>query len=140
MTVEWRGKPVWIVNRTPSMLAELAGLDSILADANSDVEDQQPVYAQNPTRSIRPEILVLEGICTHLGCAPLENFQVGPESGLDADWKGGFYCPCHGSKFDLAGRVYRGVPAPTNMKVPPHSFLSDTRILIGVDPEDQGAA
>jgi len=140
MTVEWRGNPVWIVNRTPSMLADLAGLESKLADAKSDVEDQQPGYAQNSTRSIRPEILVLVGICTHLGCSPSEKFQVGPDSGIETDWKGGFYCPCHGSKFDLAGRVYKGVPAPTNLEVPPHSFLSDTLILIGVDPEQEGAA
>lgn len=138
LTVEWRGKPVWIVRRTKDMLDRLPGLDSILVDPQSKVTDQQPAYAQNVDRSIKPEILVLVGICTHLGCSPLQKFQVGPVSGLGDDWPGGFFCPCHGSKFDLAGRVYKNVPAPRNLPVPPHMYLSDTRILIGEDKK--GAA
>ncbi len=138
MTVEWRGKPVWIVRRTKDMLAALPALDKQLADPESKVVDQQPDYAANPARSRKPELLVLVGICTHLGCAPSQKFQVGPASGMGDDWTGGFFCPCHGSKFDLAGRVFKGVPAPTNLPVPPHMFLSDTRILIGEDKK--GAA
>jgi len=138
MTVEWRGKPVWIVRRTKDMLATLPAIDAQLADPASKVADQQPAYATNKTRSIRPELLVLVGICTHLGCSPSQKFQVGPASGMGDDWTGGFFCPCHGSKFDLAGRVFKGVPAPTNLPVPPHMFLSDTRILIGEDKK--GAA
>ncbi|OGI58588.1 MAG: ubiquinol-cytochrome c reductase iron-sulfur subunit, partial [Candidatus Muproteobacteria bacterium RBG_19FT_COMBO_61_10] len=103
-----------------------------LADPESNRE-QQPAYAKNETRSIKPEILVLVGICTHLGCSPSKKFDVGIASGMGEDWPGGFFCPCHGSKFDLAGRVYKGVPAPTNLEVPPHNYLSDTRIIIGVD-------
>jgi len=138
LTVEWRGKPVWIVRRNKDMLATLPALDMQLADPESKVADQQPAYAANPTRSRKPELLVLVGICTHLGCAPSQKFQVGPASGMGDDWTGGFFCPCHGSKFDLAGRVFKGVPAPTNLPVPPHMFLSDTRILIGEDKK--GAA
>ena len=138
MTVEWRGKPVWIVRRTKDMLATLPALDKQLADPESKVADQQPAYAANPARSLKPEVLVLVGICTHLGCSPSQKFQVGPASGMGDDWTGGFFCPCHGSKFDLAGRVFKGVPAPTNLPVPPHMFLSDTRIVIGEDKK--GAA
>ena len=138
MTVEWRGKPVWIVRRTKDMLATLSALDKQLADPESKVADQQPAYAANPARSLKPEVLVLVGICTHLGCSPSQKFQVGPASGMGDDWTGGFFCPCHGSKFDLAGRVFKGVPAPTNLPVPPHMFLSDTRIVIGEDKK--GAA
>ncbi|HJX19193.1 MAG TPA: ubiquinol-cytochrome c reductase iron-sulfur subunit [Acidiferrobacterales bacterium] len=138
LTVEWRGKPVWIVRRNKDMLATLPALDMQLADPESKVADQQPAYAANPTRSRKPELLVLVGICTHLGCAPSQKFQVGPASGMGDDWTGGFFCPCHGSKFDLAGRVFKGVPAPTNLPVPPHMFLSDTRIVIGEDKK--GAA
>ena len=138
LTVEWRGKPVWIVRRNKDMLATLPALDMQLADPESKVADQQPAYAANPTRSRKPELLVLVGICTHLGCSPSQKFQVGPVSGMGDDWTGGFFCPCHGSKFDLAGRVFKGVPAPTNLPVPPHMFLSDTRILIGEDKK--GAA
>jgi ubiquinol-cytochrome c reductase iron-sulfur subunit len=138
LTVEWRGKPVWIVRRTKDMLATLPALDQQLADPESKVADQQPAYAANKTRSLKPELLVLVGICTHLGCSPSQKFQVGPASGMGDDWTGGFFCPCHGSKFDLAGRVFKGVPAPTNLPVPPHMFLSDTRILIGEDKK--GAA
>jgi len=138
MTVEWRGKPVWIVRRTKDMLATLPALDKQLADPESKNADQQPAYAKNPVRSIKPEVLLLVGICTHLGCSPSQKFQVGPASGMGDDWTGGFFCPCHGSKFDLAGRVFKGVPAPSNLPVPPHTFLSDTRILIGEDKK--GAA
>ena len=134
LVVEWRGKPVWIVRRTASMLAILPRMDGELADPSSD-NSEQPKYAKNEARSIRPEILVLVGICTHLGCSPLAKLEPGAASGLGADWRGGFFCPCHGSLFDLAGRVYKNVPAPTNLVVPPHKYLSDTRILIGVDSE-----
>lgn len=131
---EWRGKPVWIVHRTAAMLKALPGMKGQLADPDSESSDQ-PTYAHNQARSIRPEILVLVGICTHLGCSPLAKLEPGAGSGLGADWRGGFFCPCHGSLFDLAGRVYKNVPAPTNLVVPPHKYLSDTRILIGVDSE-----
>ena len=134
LTVEWRGKPVWIINRTPEMLDDLEGLAVQLADPDSQ-EPQQPEYAQNPFRSLRPEYLVVVGICTHLGCAPTRKFEMGAASGISDDWKGGFFCPCHGSTFDLAGRVYRNVTAPTNLEVPPYSLLSDTRVLVGVSPE-----
>jgi ubiquinol-cytochrome c reductase iron-sulfur subunit len=138
LTVEWRGKPVWILRRTPEMLKLLPEVDPLLADPKSKVVDQQPSYAQNATRSIKSGLLVLVGICTHLGCSPDRRLEAGAVSGLGDDWKGGFFCPCHGSKFDLAGRVYKNVPAPTNLVVPPHSFLSDTRIVIGAD--QKGAA
>ena len=132
-TEEWRGKPVWILRRTPEMLKALPTIDNQLADPASVVADQQPVYAQNPTRSIKPEVLVVVGICTHLGCSPIKKLEAGADAILGDDWSGGFFCPCHGSKFDLAGRVYKNVPAPTNLVVPPHMFLSDTRIVIGED-------
>ena len=131
LTVEWRGKPVWIVNRTPEMLGLMAKLDDQLADANSE-QPQQPDYCKNAGRSIKPEILVAVGICTHLGCSPTYRKEVGAAD-LGADWAGGFFCPCHGSRFDLAGRVYKGVPAPTNLVIPPHQYLSDAKLLIGVD-------
>ncbi len=138
ITVEWRGKPVWIVKRTAPMLETLKTDTAKLADPESKRE-QQPAYAKNETRSIKPDILVLVGICTHLGCAPSKKFDIGAASGMGDNWPGGFFCPCHGSKFDLAGRVYKDVPAPTNLEVPPHHYLSDTRIILGVD-ETQGAA
>jgi len=134
VTVEWRGKPVWIVRRSEAALDTLPELDDRLRDPASDVADQQPEYAQNTYRSINPEYMVMVGICTHLGCAPTYRPEIAPAD-LGEDWKGGFFCPCHGSKFDLAGRVYKGVPAPTNLEVPPHLYLSDNRILIGEDPE-----
>jgi len=134
--VKWRGKPVWIVNRTESMIETLPTLDDQLRDPES-IEPQQPPYAQNELRSIKPEILVLIGICTHLGCSPTYRPDVGAAD-LGGDvWKGGFFCPCHGSRFDLAGRVYKGVPAPLNLEVPPHRYLSDDEILVG---EDEGVA
>ena len=131
--VEWRGKPVIIVRRTEEALATLKKTEDKLSDKNSDVE-QQPVYAKNDHRSINPEYLVIVGLCTHLGCSPKYRPDVAPAD-LGADWIGGFYCPCHGSKFDMSGRVYSGVPAPTNLEVPPHKYLTDTVILIGEDGE-----
>lgn len=135
MTVEWRGKPVWIVKRTSRNLEDLPSLNDSLRDPESE-NQQQPDYARNANRSIKPEILVLVGICTHLGCSPTFRPDIAPAD-LGAEWKGGFFCPCHGSRFDLAGRVYQGVPAPLNLEVPPHRFLSDSTIVIG---EDGGAA
>ena len=132
--VKWRGNPVWIVRRTEPMLATLPELEPRLRDPESR-QSEQPDYARNPHRSIRPEVLVLIGICTHLGCSPTFRPEVAPAD-LGEDWKGGFFCPCHGSLFDIAGRVYAGVPAPTNLPVPPHRYVSDTVILVG---EDQGA-
>ncbi len=131
INVEWRGKPVWIVNRTKEQLDNLAKLEDKLLDPKSDGK-MQPEYAKNTARAIKPEILVAVGICTHLGCSPTHRPDIGPAD-LGADWMGGFFCPCHGSKFDLAGRVYKGVPAPTNLEIPPHKYLSDTRVLIGDD-------
>ncbi|MGH8495346.1 MAG: ubiquinol-cytochrome c reductase iron-sulfur subunit [Gammaproteobacteria bacterium] len=129
--VEWRGKPVWALKRTPEMLEHLEGHDAQLRDPRSE-QEQQPEYAANEYRSIRPEVLVLVGTCTHLGCSPLPRLQPGGGE-LGADWPGGFYCPCHGSKFDLAGRVYKGVPAPLNLLVPPYSYLGESVILVGSD-------
>jgi ubiquinol-cytochrome c reductase iron-sulfur subunit len=132
ITVEWRGKPVWIVHRTREMIDSLPKNDSAVVDPKSSVK-QQPDYARNETRSIKPEYLVLVGICTHLGCSPTQKLTAGAESGMGSDWPGGFFCPCHGSKFDLAGRVFKGVPAPINLQVPPYAYLSDTRLIIGSD-------
>lgn len=132
MTVEWRGKPVWIINRTPEMLASLKKTDDKVSDPNSD-KPMQPDYCKNETRSIKPDILVAVGICTHLGCSPSEKFKTGAESGIDPEWPGGFLCPCHGSTFDLAGRVYKSKPAPDNLEIPPHMYLDDARIVIGED-------
>ena len=131
--VLWRGKAIYILHRTDTMLSTLPETAGELRDPDS-AESDQPEYAQNEHRSIRPEYLVAEGVCTHLGCAPTARFEVAPAD-LGADWKGGFFCPCHGSKFDLSGRVYAGVPAPTNLPVPPHTFVDDATVIIGVDPE-----
>ncbi|MCA1925176.1 MAG: ubiquinol-cytochrome c reductase iron-sulfur subunit [Thiobacillus sp.] len=131
LTVEWRGKPVWIVNRTKEMLDLLPKHDAQLADPKSEMP-QQPEYCKNATRSIKPEYLVAVGICTHLGCSPTYRKDVGAAD-LGSDWPGGFFCPCHGSRFDLAARVFKGVPAPTNLVIPPHQYLGDAKILIGVD-------
>ncbi|MPM29852.1 Ubiquinol-cytochrome c reductase iron-sulfur subunit [bioreactor metagenome] len=135
VTVEWRGKPVWIVKRTKEQVAELASLDSQLADPQSlrHPDEFTPPYARNEARSIKPEVLVVVGICTHLGCSPTDKFHAGPQPSLPDDWKGGFLCPCHGSTFDMAGRVFKNKPAPDNLEVPPHMYLSDTRLLIGDD-------
>ena len=129
--VVWRGRPVWVLRRTAEMLARLESSKVTLRDPDS-MESEQPDYARNRYRSIRPEILVVVGNCTHLGCAPIERFEVGAAD-LGADWPGGFFCPCHGSKFDLSGRVFKDVPAPTNLTVPPYGFLSDSRLLIGAE-------
>ncbi len=131
----WRGQPVFIVRRSQAVLDNLANLNDRLADPESARESQQPTYAQNTHRSIRPEILVLVGLCTHLGCSPKYQPKVEPQ-GYDADWQGGFYCPCHGSTFDLAGRVYKSKPAPSNLPVPPHSYESENVIVIGIDEEN----
>jgi ubiquinol-cytochrome c reductase iron-sulfur subunit len=135
MTVEWRGKPVWIVKRTPEQVAELPKHDAELADPQSKRKPDEltPAYARNEARSIKPELLVVVGICTHLGCSPTERFVAGAQPSLPADWPGGFLCPCHGSTFDMAGRVFRNKPAPDNLEVPPHKYLSETRLLIGED-------
>jgi ubiquinol-cytochrome c reductase iron-sulfur subunit len=132
MTVEWRGKPVWIINRTKEMLDSMAKIGEKLADPKSN-KNMQPEYAKNATRSIKPEILVAVGICTHLGCSPTEKFKTGAESGITPDWPGGFFCPCHGSFFDLAGRVYKSMPAPDNLEIPPHMYLGDAKLIIGED-------
>lgn len=135
LTVEWRGKPVWIIKRTPEQLKELPALDSQLADPLSKrhPEEFTPPYAMNEARSIKPEVLVVVGICTHLGCSPSDKFQSGAQPSLPDDWKGGFLCPCHGSTFDMAGRVFKNKPAPDNLQVPPHMYLSETKLLIGED-------
>ena len=136
ITVEWRGKPVWIVNRTQEMLDALDEHNDKLSDPMSDVVSQQPNYCDNPGRSIKSNLVVLVGICTHLGCSPSPKLQ--PDGEMGADWPGGFFCPCHGSKFDLAGRVFKGSPAPINLAVPPHKYISENVVLIGAD--GQGAA
>jgi len=132
MTVEWRGKPVWIINRSKDMLESLKKTEDKVSDPNSD-KPMQPAYCKNETRSIKPEIFVAVGICTHLGCSPTEKLQSGSDSGIAADWPGGFLCPCHGSTFDLAGRVYKSKPAPDNLEIPPYMYLSDAKIVIGED-------
>ena len=137
VTVQWRGKPVWIFKRTPEQLAALPLLDPRLVDPKSDNADQTPAFAKNELRSIKPEIAVIVGICTHLGCSPGYYPEMQPQ-GFDAQWKGGFYCPCHQSRFDLAGRVFQGVPAPSNLAIPPYHFADATHVVIGVAPE--GAA
>jgi ubiquinol-cytochrome c reductase iron-sulfur subunit len=131
LRVEWRGRVVFVLRRTEEMLATLGRDAALLRDPSSE-DSVQPDYAQNEYRSIKPAILVLEGVCTHLGCAPMARFEVGPAD-LGADWPGGFFCPCHGSKFDLAGRVFDGVPAPRNLPVPPHRYVDDDTIVIGAD-------
>lgn len=131
ITVEWRGKPVWIINRSKDMLDGLSKVNDKLTDPDLGVP-QQPEYAKNATRSRKPELMVLVGICTHLGCSPTSKLHAG-EEGMGTDWPGGFFCPCHGSKFDLSGRVFKGSPAPINLEVPPHYYLSDARLLIGED-------
>lgn len=136
LTVAWRGRPIFIVRRSEEMLAALPGEDGRLKDPQSSVEEQRPAFAKNAHRSLKPDVLVLVGSCTHLGCSPKLHTEVQPEP-WDAEWKGGYYCPCHNSKFDLAGRVYEGSPAPTNLVVPPYRFDGDSRVIIG---ESEGAA
>ena len=140
ITVEWRGQPVWIVRRTPEMLESIKQSDARVADPKSQrgKGELTPEYAQNEFRSIKPDLLVVVGICSHLGCSPQDRFKAGAEA-FETDWKGGFYCPCHGSLFDLAGRVYKNKPAPDNLKVPPYQYLSETKILIGEDKDSKGA-
>lgn len=135
MTVEWRGKPVWIVRRTPEQLAALDKLEGQLADPFSkrNPSELTPEYARNVPRSIKPEVFVCVGICSHLGCSPTDKFAAGPQPSLPDDWQGGFLCPCHGSTFDMAGRVFKNKPAPDNLEVPRHMYLSDTTLLIGED-------
>ena len=135
LRVKWRGKPVWIVRRTQAMLDSLPTLESTLSDPESN-KSEQPSYCKNPLRSIKPEVLIAIGICTHLGCSPTFRPDLAPAD-LGPEWQGGFFCPCHGSRFDLAGRVYSGVPAPLNLAIPPHRYLTDTSVLIG---DDGGAA
>ena len=134
-TVEWRGKPVWVVRRTEEQVAGLTKNDGNLADPKSErtPDALTPVYARNEARSIKPEYLVVVGICSHLGCSPSAKFEQGAQPSLPADWLGGFLCPCHGSTFDMAGRVFKNKPAPDNLEVPPHMYLSDTKLLIGED-------
>ena len=134
MIVEWQSKPVWIVRRSEQMLSSLPKLNDNLRDPASENIDQQPEYAQNEHRSRKAEILVLVGICTHLGCSPSYRPEIAPAD-LGDDWLGGFFCPCHSSKFDMAGRVYTGVPAPTNLPVPPHYYVTENTILVGEDGE-----
>ena len=133
-SVEWRGKPVWIIRRTQEQLASLKKTDALVADPNSERKAYPiPAYAKNEWRSIKPEYFVGIGICTHLGCSPSDKFTPGPQASLPNDWQGGFLCPCHGSTFDMAGRVFKDKPAPDNLEVPPHMYLSDTVLLIGED-------
>ncbi|HRD84572.1 MAG TPA: ubiquinol-cytochrome c reductase iron-sulfur subunit [Rubrivivax sp.] len=134
LTVEWRGKPVWIIRRTPEQLASLDKTEAQVADPTSQRNQYPtPAYAKNKHRSIKPELFVGVGICSHLGCSPVDKFQTGAQPSLPDDWQGGFLCPCHGSTFDFAGRVFKNKPAPDNLEVPPHMYLSDTVLLIGED-------
>ena len=133
LTLKWRGQPVYVAKRSQAMLATLKQVDSLLLDPESDNTDQQPAYAKNEWRSIKPEILVLVAVCTHLGCAPEFVPELKPQP-FDPNWKGGYFCPCHKSKYDLAGRVFKGQPAPANLPVPPYHFIDDNSIEIGVDP------
>jgi ubiquinol-cytochrome c reductase iron-sulfur subunit len=141
LIMEWRGQPIWIVKRSKAILDTLPTLDSRLRDPKSENKDQQPAYITGELRSIKPEVSVLVGLCTHLGCSPEMKAEIRPEP-FDPEWKGGYFCPCHKSRFDMAGRVFQGVPAPTNLVVPPHHYENDTTIVIGVDPSqsNKGAA
>ena len=134
-TVEWRGKPVWILKRSPEQVASLKATDALVADPKSlrKPDELTPEYARNEHRSRKPEILVAVGICSHLGCSPTAKLVAGPQASVPDNWQGGFFCPCHGSTFDLAGRVFKNVPAPDNLEVPPHMYLSDSKLLIGED-------
>jgi ubiquinol-cytochrome c reductase iron-sulfur subunit len=138
-TVEWRGKPVWILKRSPEMVASLKKIEGELADPNSERNPAEltPEYARNEYRSRKPDLLVAVGICSHLGCSPTTRLQAGPQPSLPDDWQGGFLCPCHGSTFDLAGRVYKNKPAPDNLEVPPHMFVGDTMLVIGKDEKGE---
>jgi ubiquinol-cytochrome c reductase iron-sulfur subunit len=135
LTTEWRGQPVWILNRSDKMMQSLESNPKKLADPELKVKSQQPMYCQNKTRSIKPKMLVIVGICTHLGCSPSP--RLSPKGDMGDNWEGGFFCPCHGSKFDLAGRVFKGSPAPTNLIVPPHKYLDENIIIIGEEEKDK---
>ena len=139
LVVEWRGQPIWIVKRSKAVLEALPTLEPQLSDPKSDNKDQQPAYVSGELRSIKPEISVLVGLCTHLGCSPEMKAEIRPEP-FDSEWKGGYFCPCHKSKFDMAGRVFQGVPAPTNLVVPPHHYADDNTLVIGVDPTNAPGA
>ncbi len=132
ITVEWRGKPIWVLRRTPEMLAALKGHDGVLADPDSKGAEQ-PEYVKGPERSIKPEYFVAQGVCTHLGCSPTLKKEIGAASDMGGDWPGGYYCPCHNSRFDLSARVFKGSPAPTNLTIPPHRYASDMVLVIGED-------
>jgi ubiquinol-cytochrome c reductase iron-sulfur subunit len=132
ITVEWRGKPVWILRRSPEMIAKLKGHDEVLVDPESKAS-KQPEYVKGPGRSIKPDVFVAEGVCTHLGCSPTLKKEIGAASDMGADWPGGYYCPCHNSRFDLAARVFKGSPAPSNLTIPPHKYSSDALVVIGED-------
>ena len=133
-TVEWRGNPIWVLHRTEAQLAALASNDPNLADPYSERPGFTPAFAKNEYRSLRPEIFVCIGICTHLGCSPSSRFETGAQPGLPSDWNGGFFCPCHGSTFDLAGRVFKNKPAPDNLEIPPYNFTPDgTRVIVGIE-------
>ncbi len=134
ITQEWRGQPIWVVNRTPEMMAQLAKNAALLSDPES-ADSTQPDYCKNINRATteHPNLLVAVGICTHLGCSPVDKMKMGESSGMGSDWPGGFFCPCHGSKYDMSGRVFKGMPAPLNLRIPPYTFLSNTRLLVGED-------
>ena len=134
LILEWRGQPIWIVKRSQAVLQALPTLNDKLRDPQSENLDQQPAYIKGVTRSLKPEISVLVGLCTHLGCSPEMAAEIKPEP-YDPNWKGGYFCPCHKSRFDMAGRVFQGVPAPTNLVVPPHYYENDTTIVVGLDPQ-----
>ena len=134
ITVEWRGKPVWVLRRTPEMIARLPQNTALLVDPDSKAA-QQPPYVKGPERAIKPEFFIVEGICTHLGCSPTLKKEVGAASDMGGDWPGGYYCPCHNSRFDLSARVFKGSPAPTNLVIPPHRYASDAVIVIGEDTQ-----
>lgn len=136
ITVQWQGKPVWVIHRTPEQIEELKKLDHLLADPNSERPGFTPDFAKNYYRSIKPQWMVCVGICTHLGCTPTPKFAVGASEGMPADWEGGFLCPCHGTSYDLAGRVFKNQPGPDNLLVPPYYFIDDENILVGKDKED----
>lgn len=137
MIVQWRGKPVWIFKRTPEQISTLASLDGRLVDPASDNVAQTPDFAKNEARALRPEVAVIVGICTHLGCSPTTKLQPGPQPSLPDDWQGGFLCPCHGSTFDMAGRVYKNKPAPDNLQVPRHMYAGDSKLVIGKDEKGE---
>lgn len=138
ITIEWRGKPVWVLRRTPEMLATLKGNDAVLADPESKASEQ-PDYVKGPERAIKAELFVVEGVCTHLGCSPTLKKEIGAASDMGADWPGGYYCPCHNSRFDLAARVFKGSPAPTNLTIPPHRYADAAAAVLVIGEDSRGA-